>query len=46
MEQMQNFIKGLKSQTRMLLDAFVGDTTTQMTKPRVKDLIENMCMNG
>lgn len=45
MEQMQNFIKGLKSQTHMLLDAFAGGIIRQMIKPHVKDLIENMCMN-
>lgn len=42
---MKNFIKGLKSQTRMLLDAFVGGTIRQMTEPQVKGLIEKMCMN-
>lgn len=45
MEQMQNCIKGLKSQIRMLLDALAGGTIRQMTKPQVKNLIEKMCMN-
>lgn len=41
---MQNFIKGLKSQTRMLLDTSAEGTIRQMAEPRVKDLIEKMCM--
>lgn len=45
MEQMQNFNKGLKKKTCMLLDASAGSTIRQMIKPKVKDLIENMCMN-
>lgn len=45
MEQMQNFIKGLKIQTRMLLDAYVGGTIRSMTEPQVKYLIEKMCLN-
>ncbi|XP_050909789.1 uncharacterized protein LOC127123629 [Lathyrus oleraceus] len=44
-EQIQNFIKGLKTQTHMLLDASAGGTTRSMTEPQVKDLIEKMCMN-
>ena len=42
---MQNFIKGLKSQTRMLLDSFAGGVIRSMTEPQVKYLIEKMCMN-
>ena len=45
MEQMQIFIKGLDSQTCMLLDTSAGGTIIQMTKPQVKYLIENMCRN-
>lgn len=45
MEQMQNFIKDLKSQTHMLLDASAGGVIRQMTEPQVKDLIEKMFMN-
>lgn len=45
MEKMQNFIKYLKSQTRMLLDASVEGTICQITESEVKDLIEKMCMN-
>lgn len=33
MEQMKNIIKGLKSQTRVFLDASAGDTVRQMTEP-------------
>lgn len=42
---MHNFIKVLKSLTRMLLDAFAGDTTRTMIEPQIKDLIENMFLN-
>lgn len=45
MEQMQNFIKGLKGQTCTLLDASVGGMIRTMTEPQVKDLIEKMCLN-
>lgn len=45
MEQMQTFIKGLKSQTYMLLDVFARGIICQMTAPQVKNLIEKMCMN-
>lgn len=45
MDQMQNFIKGLKSQTRKLLDASARGTIRQMNEPQVKDLIKKMCMN-
>lgn len=45
MEQMENFIKGLKSETCMLLDAYAGGTIRTMTEPQVKDLIEKMCLN-
>lgn len=45
MEHMQNLIKGIKSQTHMLFDAFTGGTICQMTEPHVKDLTENMCTN-
>lgn len=45
MEKMHNFIKGLKSQTRMLLNAFVGGMTRTMIEPQIKDLIEKMCLN-
>ncbi|KAI5391768.1 hypothetical protein KIW84_076542 [Lathyrus oleraceus] len=45
-EQMQNFIKGLKSQTRMVLDAFAGGLIRQMIEPQIKDLIEKMCTNA
>lgn len=45
MELMQNFIKGLKSQTRTLLNASAGGTIRQMNEPQVTDLIEKMCMN-
>lgn len=45
MEQMHNFIKGLKSQTHMLLDASMGGTVRTMIKPQVKDLIEKMYLN-
>lgn len=45
MEQMQNFMKGVKSQTRMLSDASAGGTIRSMTEPQVKDLIEKMCLS-
>ncbi|XP_050914751.1 uncharacterized protein LOC127129643 [Lathyrus oleraceus] len=45
MEQMQKFIKGLKSQTRILLDASAGVTIRQMIELQVNDVIEKMCMN-
>ncbi|XP_050877304.1 uncharacterized protein LOC127081059 [Lathyrus oleraceus] len=45
MEQMQNFIKGLKSQTHILLDVYARGTIRQITEPQVKDIIEKMCMN-
>lgn len=45
MEQIQNFIKGLKRQTCMLLDAYVGGTIKTVIGPQVKDLIEKMCFN-
>lgn len=45
MKQMQNFIKGLKGQTSILLDPFVGGTTRTMIGPQVKDLIESMCLH-
>lgn len=45
MEQMQNFIKGLKGQTCMLLDASAGGMIRTVTKPQIKDLIEKMCLN-
>lgn len=45
MEQMQNFIKGLKSQTCTLLDASAGGTIRKITEPQVKDLIDNMYIN-
>lgn len=45
MEQIQNFIKGRKSQTCMLLDASAGGTFKIMTEPQVKDMIKNMCLN-
>lgn len=45
MEHMKNFIKGLKSQTHMLLYASTRGIILQMIEPQVKDLIEKMCMN-
>lgn len=45
MEKTQNFIKGLKTQADMLLDASVGGTIRAMTEPQVKDLIEKMCLD-
>lgn len=45
MEQMQNFIKGLKSQTCMFLDTSVGVIIRSMTEPWVKDLIDKTCIN-
>lgn len=42
---MQNFIKGLKSQTHMLLDASAGGMIQSMIEPQVKNLIEKMCLN-
>lgn len=45
MKQMHNFIKGLKGQTCMLLDAFVGGTARTMTEPQVKDLIKKTWLN-
>lgn len=38
-------IKGLKSQTCLLLDASAWGAIRQMTEPQVKDLIEKMCMD-
>lgn len=38
MEQMQNFIKCLNTQTRMLLDTSVGGTIRSMTEPQVKKM--------
>lgn len=45
MEQVQNFIKGLKIQTCMLLDASAGGTIRKMTEAQVNGLIKKMCMN-
>lgn len=45
MEQIQNFIKGLKSHTWMLLDASTGGKIRSMIEPQVKDMIEKMCLN-
>lgn len=45
MKQKENFIKCLRSQTRIILDAFTGGTISQMIEPQIKHIIVNMCMN-
>lgn len=45
MEQIQNFIKGLKSQTHMSLGASAGGMIRSITEPQVKYLIKKMCLN-
>lgn len=45
MEKIIFFIKGVKSQTHVLLDASAWGTIRSMTKPQIKDLIKNMCLN-
>lgn len=44
MEQMQNFIKDLKSDV-CVARCFSGRHIRQMVELQVKDLIEKMCMN-
>lgn len=45
MEHMQNFIIGLKSQARKVLDASAGGTIRTKNKDNAKILIEKMCQN-
>lgn len=42
---MKKFIKGIKNQTCVLLDASARGIIRSMNEPKVKYLIENMCMN-
>lgn len=42
---MKFFIKGLRSQTRMLLDSSARGTIRVLTEAQVKDLMEKMCLN-
>lgn len=44
-EQMTHFTDGLRTQTRMLLDASIGRTLRLKTNEELKTLIENMCHN-
>lgn len=45
MEQIQNFVKGLQTQVRMLLDASARGTIRTLTEPQVKELIVKMSLN-
>ncbi|XP_045830999.1 uncharacterized protein LOC123922316 [Trifolium pratense] len=45
MEQMQIFIRGLRMQSRMLIDASAGGTIRNKNEDEVRQLVENMCMN-
>ncbi|MCI04367.1 hypothetical protein A2U01_0025414, partial [Trifolium medium] len=45
MEQMHMFTRGLRTQTRMLIDASTGGTIKNKNEDEVKQLIENMCLN-
>lgn len=42
---MQNFVKGLQAQVRMLLDASAGGTIRTPTKSQVKEKIEKMSLD-
>lgn len=42
---MTHFISGLKTQTRMFLDALAGGTLSTKNKDGVKTLTKNMCQN-
>lgn len=44
-EQMKHFTRGLKSQTRMLLDASTRGTIKIIAEDEVKELIKKMCQN-
>lgn len=44
-EKMQNFIKGIIIQTRMLLDASTSGTIRVLTEVQVNELIEKMILN-
>ncbi|GAU41120.1 hypothetical protein TSUD_288100 [Trifolium subterraneum] len=45
MEQMQMFIRGLRMQSRMLIDASTGGTIRNKNEDEVRQLVQNMCMN-
>jgi len=45
MDIMQVFTTGLKSDTRMLLDAYAGGTMKIKTNVKVRELINNMSLN-
>lgn len=45
MEHMTHFIGGLRTQTRMLLNALYGGTLREKTDEELKMLIKNMCLN-
>ncbi|KAK2436917.1 hypothetical protein QL285_021877 [Trifolium repens] len=45
MEQMQIFIRGLRMQSRMLIDASAGGTIKNKNEDEVRQLVENMCLN-
>ncbi|CAJ2662794.1 unnamed protein product [Trifolium pratense] len=45
MEQMQIFIRGLRMQSRILIDASAGGTIRHKNEDEVRELVENMCMN-
>lgn len=44
-EKMIHFIDGLRTQTRMFLDASAGGTVRLKSDEELKTLIENMCQN-
>lgn len=45
MEQIQSFVKGLQTQSRIILDVFVRGTIRTLIEPRVKELIGKMSLN-
>ncbi|KAK2370199.1 hypothetical protein QL285_083268 [Trifolium repens] len=45
MEQMHIFIRGLRMQSRMLIDASAGGTIKNKDEDEVRQLVENMCLN-
>ncbi|CAJ2642327.1 unnamed protein product [Trifolium pratense] len=45
MEQMQIFIRGLRMQSTILIDASAGGTIRHKNEDEVRELVENMCMN-